>query len=55
MTLIVILIIRIFLGIIAGTIGLLAIWFFRSPIVSALDAMLSDDMEEEGYNTDEYE
>lgn len=42
-------------GIIAGTIGLLAIWFLRNPIISVLDRVLSSDADEEGYNTDDYE
>lgn len=42
-------------GIIAGTIGLLAIWFLRNPIISVLDRVLSNDADEEGYNTDDYE
>ena len=42
-------------GLIAGTIGLLAIWFFRHPIISAFEAMLATDPDEEGYDDDDYE
>ena len=41
-------------GVIAGTIGLLAIWFFRHPIMSAFAAILTADVDEEGYDDDDY-
>ncbi len=42
-------------GIIAGTIGLLALWFLRKPILSALESALGSDADDEGYETDDYE
>ena len=42
-------------GIIAGTIGLLALWLLRKPILSALETALEGDPDDEGYETDEHE
>lgn len=42
-------------GIIGGTIGLLALWFLRKPILSALEAALGSETEDEGLNSDDHE
>lgn len=42
-------------GVIAGTIGLLALWFCRKPILSALETALGSKTDDEGYENDDYE
>lgn len=42
-------------GVIAGTIGLLALWLCRKPILSALDSALGSNPDDEGYETDDHE
>ena len=39
-------------GVIGGTLALLALWFFRRPILDALAALMGSHQDEEGYGDD---
>jgi len=41
-------------GVIAGTVALLALWFLRKPILSAIATMLGADTDEKGQDDNDY-
>jgi hypothetical protein len=41
-------------GVIGATVALLALWFLRKPILSALADLLGADNEQEGHDDDDY-
>lgn len=41
-------------GVIAGTVALLALWFLRKPILSAISTMLGADTDERGQDDNDY-